>query len=84
MIAIGSVSAAYLLISYFKKIESDYFQEGIIVGTVWFCENILLDLLILIPMSGMTIPDYFAQIGIRYLAIPAMCIAVGTAVANKK
>ena len=31
-----------------------------------------------------SIPDYFAQIGLRYLAIPAMCIAVGTALKNKE
>jgi hypothetical protein len=35
-------------------------------------------------MSGMSIADYFAQIGIRYLAIPAISIAVGTALENKK
>lgn len=84
MIAVGSISAAYLLIYYFKKIRADFFKEGIIVGAVWFGINILLDLLILIPMSGMSISDYFAQIGLGYLAIPAMCIAVGTALANKK
>ncbi len=84
MIVVGSISAAFLLISYFKKINVDYFKEGIIVGLTWFGINILLDLLILIPMSGMSIADYFTQIGLRYLAIPAMSIAVGTALENKK
>lgn len=84
MIVVGTFSAAFLLVSYFKKINADYFKEGIIVGLTWFGINILLDLLILIPMSGMSIADYFTQIGIRYLAIPAMSIAVGTALENKK
>ena len=84
MIVVGSFSAAFLLVSYFKKINAEYFKEGIIVGLTWFGINIILDLLILIPMSGMSIPDYFAQIGIRYLVIPAMSIAVGTALENKK
>ncbi len=84
MIVVGSFSAAILLIYYFKKINADYFKEGIFVGFAWFGINILLDLLILIPMSGMSITDYFTQIGIRYLAIPAMSIAVGTALENKK
>jgi hypothetical protein len=52
MIVLGSFSAAFLLVSYFKKINADYFKEGIIVGLTWFGINILLDLLILIPMSG--------------------------------
>lgn len=84
MIVVGTISAAVLLISYFKKIESGYFREGILVGAVWFALNILLDLLILIPMSGMSIPDYFTRIGLGYLAMPAMSMAVGTALANKK
>ena len=84
MIVVGTFSAAFLLVSYFKKINADYFKEGIIVGLTWFGINILLDVLILIPMSGMSIADYFTQIGIMYLAIPAMRIAVGTALENKK
>ena len=84
MIVVGSFSAAFLLVTYFKKINTDYFKEGFIVGLSWFGINILLDLLVLIPMSGMSIADYFTKIGIGYLAIPAMSVAVGTALENKK
>ncbi len=84
MIVIGSAFASYLLIRYFKKTESGFLREGIVVGIVWLLVSIILDLLILLPMSGMSVPDYFAQIGLRYLAIPAMSVAVGTALANKK
>ena len=84
MIVVGSISAAILLILYFKKTSASYLKEGIIVGVAWFGINILLDLLILIPMSGMIIVDYFTQIGIRYLVIPAMSITVGASLANRK
>lgn len=84
MIVVGSFSAAFLLVSYFKKIKADYFKEGIIIGLTWFGINILLDILILIPMSGMSIGDYFTQIGISYLVIPAMSVALGIALENKK
>ena len=84
MIVVGTFSAAILLVSYFKRVNADYLKEGAIVGLTWFGISILLDLVVLIPMSGMSIADYFAQIGIRYLAIPAMCIAVGAALENKK
>ena len=84
MILVGSISAAFLLVSYFKKIDSNYLKEGIVVGIVWFSINILLDLLVLIPMSGMSIADYVPQIGLRYLVIPVMTIMVGLALANKK
>ncbi len=83
MILVGSITAAFLLVSYFKKVSNGYLKEGIIVGVIWFGISILLDLLVLIPMSGMSISDYFTQIGLRYLAMPAMSIAVGAALANK-
>ena len=84
MIVVGSGFGAYLLIRYFKRIDSGFLREGIVVGIVWFAVSIVLDLLILIPMSGMSVPDYFAQIGLRYLAMPAMSIAVGACLAGKK
>lgn len=84
MIVVGSISGAILLISYFRRITASYFKEGVMVGFIWLGINILLDLLVLIPMSGMSIADYFTQIGLRYLVIPAMSIAMGTALSNKK
>jgi hypothetical protein len=84
MIIIGSITGAILLVAYFKKISENYLHEGILIGVIWFCINILLDLVILLPMSKMPIPDYFVQIGLRYLMMPAMSIAVGAALANKK
>lgn len=84
MIVVGSISAAILLVSYFKKIDTGYLKEGIIVGLAWFGINVLLDLLVLIPMSGMSVADYFTQIGLRYLVMPVMSIMVGASLANKK
>ncbi|NJD78031.1 MAG: hypothetical protein FIB08_13220 [Candidatus Methanoperedens sp.] len=84
MVVVGSISAAILLISYFKNVNEAYLKEGIIVGVIWFGMNILLDLLVLIPISGMSIADYSTRIGILYLVIPVMSILVGKALANKK
>ena len=84
MIVIGSITAAFLLISYFKNINTNYIKEGIIVGIVWLVINIILDLLVLIPMSGMSVGDYFTQIGLRYLVMPVMSIMVGKVLAEKK
>jgi len=84
MVVVGSATGAILLVLYFRKIKADYLKEGIITGIIWLVINILLDLLILIPMSGMPVSKYFTQIGLGYLAIPAMAVAVGAALANKK
>ena len=83
MIVVGSIVGAFLLVSYFKRISANYLMEGIILGITWFIINVVLDMLILIPMSGMALPDYFAQIGLRYLVMPVMSIMVGAALENK-
>ena len=84
MIVVGAISGAFLLVSYFKNIHANYLYEGIIVGLTWLGINILLDLLVLVPMSEMSYADYFAQIGLRYLVMPVMSIMVGAVLANKK
>ena len=82
MIVVGSITAAILLVSYFKHVHTNYLKEGIIVGVIWFGMNILLDLFILLPMSGMSVADYLMQIGLRYLAIPTVSMAMGKALKN--
>lgn len=77
MIVVGSIVGATLLVLYFKKVQKDYLTESITVGLVWFAINIILDLIVLVPMSGMSIGTYFAQIGLRYLVIPVMSVAIG-------
>ncbi len=77
MVVAGSITGALLLVLYFKKITSGYLFEGVVVGLVWLAINLLLDIVVLLPMSGMTIGSYFSQIGLSYLSIPAMSIAIG-------
>ena len=77
MIVIGAISGSILLIFYFKKIESHFVREAIIAGAAWFAINIILDIVVLVPMSGMAIGDYFAQIGLRYLVMPVMSLSIG-------
>ena len=84
MIIVGSISAAILLVAYFKRVTENYRNEGIRIGIFWFVLNILLDMVLLLPMSGMSLPDYFAQIGLRYIVIPVMTIMVGAALASKE
>ena len=77
MIVVASINGALLLIIYFKKIEESYLKTGCVVGITWLVINWGLDLLILVPMAKMSLPAYFAEIGLRYLMIPVMSIAMG-------
>jgi hypothetical protein len=78
MIVVGAVTGAFLLVLYFKKIEQNFLTAGIIIGILWFAINILLDLLVLVPMSKMPIGTYFLHIGLRYLNIPIMSTVMGS------
>lgn len=77
MVVIGSLVGAILLVLHFKTIFKKQIFEAIIVGILWFGMNILLDILILVPMAKMTIYNYLSQIGLGYLSIPIMTIAIG-------
>ena len=77
MILVGSITAAILIVRLFRTIERNYIREAIITGIVWLLANWVLDLIVLVGLLGMTLPDYATQIGLRYLVIPVMVIVAG-------
>ena len=83
MIVVGSATGSLLLILYFKKLVSNYLQQGVIVGLVWLAINYVLDFVITMPMSKLTFADYFAQIGLRYLVIPLTSVTIGYLLSKK-
>lgn len=77
MIITGGISGAFAIIIFFRKRDNAYLKQGIIAGIIWFALNVIIDLLVLVPMSQMPYNEYFTQIGLRYLMIPIMCITTG-------
>lgn len=77
MIVLATLVGCVLLVKYFKGVTQEYVKTGCRIGSLWFALNILLDVLILLPLSGMSFGDYFAQIGLRYLMIPIIATAFG-------
>jgi len=83
ILVVGTISGCYLLYRYFKFVDDDFVKNGIIVGLSWFAINIVLDTFILIPMMKSTFANYFMSIGLGYLAIPAISIAMGYVIDQK-
>ena len=79
MIVVGSVTGALFLSLYFRKVTERYCREGILIGLIWLAINWALDFGVLIPMSGMDVGTYAAQIGLRYLMIPVFSVMLGCA-----
>ena len=84
IMVIGVISGCYLLFRYFKLVDDDFVRNGIIVGVSWLTINIVLDVLVLIPIMKITLADYFVTIGLSYLAIPTISIAMGFLLERKQ
>jgi uncharacterized membrane protein YpjA len=83
MIVEGALVGAALTAHYFQEVERDHLREGIILAAVWIVLNWLLDFVALLPFTNQTLPRYFAEIGLRYLAIAAPAVAVGYVLERK-
>ncbi len=78
MPVIVTLSVMLFSILYFKKVESAFTKEGILLGVIWFVISIAIDLLMFSsgPMK-MGIVDYFKDIGLTYLIIPIITSGIG-------
>jgi uncharacterized membrane protein YpjA len=83
MIVIGGITGAVCVSLYFPKVEKDFLKDGIVLGLVWLIVNWLLDFAALLPLSKMPYGQYFAEIGLRYLVMPAMTIPIGYVLSKK-
>ncbi len=77
MILVLSLAASVATVKNFKKIDSNFMRQGLTMGFVWMFLSLLLDIIILIPISGMSGIDYTYQIGLRYLIIPTISTSCG-------
>jgi hypothetical protein len=77
MIVVATITAAMLMVWFFRAVTTAYTREAVITGLVWLFVNWVLDTIVLVGLLGMTPLDYITQIGVRYLMIPAMVIAAG-------
>lgn len=77
IMVVGTITGCYLLLRYFKLVDSEFIRNGIVVGVSWFAINIVLDAVVLIRIMKTTLADYFMSIGLSYMSIPVISIAMG-------
>lgn len=80
------LAAVTITLSIFllRREEVNHSQKGLTAGLAWFAIPLILDLLVLVPMAGMSIQDYLFQIGLRYLLIPMIVVSNGLAFSTVK
>jgi len=78
MPVIITICVVFFSILYYRKLEANMLNEGIMLGIVWFAISLVLDLLMFMwgPMK-MTFANYMMDIGLTYLIIPAITIGFG-------
>ncbi|TGK42429.1 hypothetical protein [Leptospira andrefontaineae] len=80
MLLVGTATGSYLLFLLSKRIQRPAFKTFLFIGAIWLIENWILDFVILLPLSGMSVSDYFVQIGLRYVQILFVAAAIGAAI----
>jgi hypothetical protein len=53
------------------------------VGLSWFVINIIFDAIVLLPIMKITFVEYFLTIGLSYIGIPSISIAMGYVLERK-
>lgn len=83
MIVEGALVGAALTAHYFLSVEREFLREGLLLAVVWIALNWMLDIVALLPFTKQSLPRYFMEIGLRYLAIAAPAVAVGYVLEKK-
>ncbi len=76
MIVIGGAWGCFLLARVFRRCPLTL-GTGLSVGVFWLLINGAADLLVLVPMSHMSLSMYAMDIGLRYLLIPIFGTTLG-------
>jgi uncharacterized membrane protein YpjA len=75
MIIVGAAVGAWMLVRVFRQALL-FKYTALMIGLLWLGINIVLDLLVLLPIAKMSLPDYLGDIALRYLIIPIMAVAI--------
>ena len=79
MILVSTPLGLYLMTEHLRGQVGSLAGSGLLAGAVWMLLNWILDFVVLLPLSGMAIPDYFTQIGLRYFIMPITGYFLGRA-----
>jgi hypothetical protein len=70
-----TISTVLFTVIYFRKVQSDFMREGLLLGLAFLLCNIVFDLCLFMegPMK-MTFGDYMMDIRLAYLSLPIVTL----------
>ncbi|MBI3622238.1 MAG: hypothetical protein HY208_08650 [Nitrospirae bacterium] len=83
MVVEGLIVGAILAVLYFLKVQKDFLREGIVLGTTWMVVNWMLDYVALLPFTKMSLARYFMEIGVEYIGMTILTVAIGYVLQTK-
>jgi len=80
-----TVCAVFFSNLYFKRAETRFLKEGVLLGIIWLVISLVIDLLLFMwgPMK-MTFVNYMMDIGLTYLIFPAITIGFGCLMGKRR
>lgn len=84
MAVVVATATAFFGDWYLRDVKVGFVREALLAGVVWLVVNIALDLPLFLlqgPMQ-MSLADYLMDIGLTYLIIPIVMLAIGYSVAQ--
>ncbi len=83
MVVEGLIIGAILAVLYFLRVQKDFLREGIVLGMTWMILNWILDYVALLPFTKMSLARYFMEIGIEYIGMISLTVAIGYVLHSK-
>ena len=79
MLVVITLTVVFLAVAYFKDVNTNFLQEGSIIGVRWFLISISIDLILFLPSSPMQMifTNYMIDIGLTYFIIPPVTVGMG-------
>lgn len=77
MAMLGSLFGAGFAALYFRSITGSYLREALYTAITWVLINWLMDIVALLPFTKQTITQYFMEIGVEYLGMFGILLAIG-------
>ena len=79
MLVVITLTVVFLPVAYFKDVNTNFLQEGSIIGVRWFLISISIDLILFLPSSPMQMifTNYMMDIGLTYFIIPPVTVGMG-------
>jgi hypothetical protein len=83
MVVVFGGLGTWLMVMAFRKLIPTL-RSGLTLGCYWLLINIILDLVILVPVTRMPVLTYVYDIGLRYLLIPVIGAGIGAVASQSR